>query len=171
MKYLITLLLLAALSSTAQADARASVFIGGTPIRHTYTSPIGNSSDKYAIGGALALRTPAITGIGLELAVVNGSISNSILWDIVRSERFILYANTGMAYARYITAKEAERSMDVLFGVGSEVKITGKWFATASARMYLPEPGFLLRRGEVARPTYKEAMTGVLLCAGLSWQL
>lgn len=154
----------------AHADTHVGMTAGGPPLMLVYDSPTQSTTDPIVMTLSVAFRGDTFTGVALEGAVTSAAVSGALLWDLIRKDRFILYARIGASVGNTLTVKQVSRDWDILLGGGMDILLKKNLSLVIDYRLFLPEPGVGLRRGEYIKPAYEEALHGGMLCGGLSFR-
>ena len=140
---------------------------------------VGGGVDTRA-GGMLGarLRYLPYTPLALEasLFIPYGGGFNMLI-DVFRNDRVhVHFLDPGIFWAftpeQRVVSPKFERSFDITFGAGVEVRVSDRWIVNADWRWFFPNPlEVFTLYGDFARAPYLRALLGGQIWIGVSYAL
>jgi len=155
-------------------ECQFNLGLGGAPWMEAYDSLYGASSTASFTGHvAVRFRLPKYTPLVLEVsAVFPYGVGVALGLDIVHTDRVRLHIGDFGMFGNLtvpVSVARLERKIDIVFGVGAEVKLTKTVSMTLDWRVFMPPPITTFRHyGDFARPMYDEALKGGQIWIGFS---
>lgn len=158
----------------AAFECQFNLAVGGAPWMKTYDNLYGASTTAVFTGHVgVRLRMPKYTPLVLEIsAVFPYGIGATVGVDVIHTDRVRLHIGDFGVFGNFtvpVSVARLERKMDLVIGLGLEVKLTKTVSVTLDWRAFLPPPITTLRHyGDFARPLYDEVFKGGQIWIGFS---
>lgn len=158
----------------AAFECQFNLAVGGAPWMAGYENLFGSSTTAVITGRVgVRLRMPKYTPLVLDVSVVfPHGIGATIGVDVVHTDRVRLHIGDAGLFVNAtvpVSVARLERNIDLVVGLGLEVKLTKTVSVTLDWRVFLPPPISTMRSyGDFARPLFDEAFKGGQVWIGFS---